>query len=131
MYGTTPTDGPWQWLLVVAPHSGTPFDLAHTIGTALAVTGLALLLVGLLPAVPRRAVAVLFGAGTMTLSLYTLHAVMRTPAVPPEETPDSFVVHVLTLLFVGAGFVAARRRGPLEWVVSTASRSTAQLVRRS
>ena len=37
-YGTTPTDS-WWWLAVDAPHSGTPFDLAHTTGTALAVLG--------------------------------------------------------------------------------------------
>ena len=44
--GTTPTDGAWQWLLVVAPHTATPFDLAQTIGSALVVIGLALLVVG-------------------------------------------------------------------------------------
>ncbi|HEY9376692.1 MAG TPA: heparan-alpha-glucosaminide N-acetyltransferase domain-containing protein, partial [Jiangellaceae bacterium] len=32
-YGTTPTTS-WWWLSVVAPHSGTSFDLLHTIGTA-------------------------------------------------------------------------------------------------
>ena len=39
MFGNTPTGGPWQWLLVVAPHSTTPFDLAQTIGSSLAVIG--------------------------------------------------------------------------------------------
>ena len=42
-YGTTPTDS-WWWLTIMAPHSGTPFDLAHTTGTALAVLGAMLLL---------------------------------------------------------------------------------------
>ena len=32
MHGTTPADGSWAWLLVVAPHSGTPFDLLETGG---------------------------------------------------------------------------------------------------
>ena len=48
MYGNTPTGGAWEWLLVVAPHSTTPFDLAQTIGSALAVIGRCLLLVGAL-----------------------------------------------------------------------------------
>ena len=39
MYGQTPVDGSWAWLLVVAPHSSTPFDLAHTMGSAAFVLG--------------------------------------------------------------------------------------------
>ena len=121
MAGTTPTGGPWQWLLVVAPHSATPFDLAQTIGSALLVIGVALLVLGSVGDLAARALAVLFGAGTMTLTLYTLHLVMKTPAVPPAETPDSYVVHVLVLLGVGAVFVALGLRGPLEWFVSRVS----------
>ena len=37
-YGTTPSTS-WWWLAVSAPHSGTPLDLLHTTGTALAVIG--------------------------------------------------------------------------------------------
>ncbi|MGH3362318.1 MAG: heparan-alpha-glucosaminide N-acetyltransferase domain-containing protein [Nocardioides sp.] len=128
MFGTTPTDTPWEWLLVVAPHSATPFDLAHTIGTAVAVIGLALLLCGIVSPVAQRGVAVLFGAGTMTLSLYTLHVVMRTQGVPPRDTPDSLVVHVAVLLWVGAVVVALRRRGPLEWMVARASTAASGLL---
>jgi hypothetical protein len=113
-FGTTPTDGPWEWLLIVAPHSGTPFDLAQTIGSALLVIGGCLLVVDLLPEAGRAAVAVLFGAGTMTLTLYSLHVVMRTPDVWPVERPDTYVWHVLVVLAIGAVYVAAGRRGPLE-----------------
>ena len=56
--GTTPTNGSWEWLLVDAPHSGTPFDLAHTIGTALAVIGLCLLLRNLPVAVQAGSAAI-------------------------------------------------------------------------
>ncbi|MBD8868710.1 DUF1624 domain-containing protein [Nocardioides sp. MJB4] len=115
--GTTPTGGAWQWLLVVAPHSGTPFDIAQTIGSALLVVGLCLLVVGSLPAVAERAVAVLFGAGTMTLSLYSLHVLMRTPEVWPREQPGAFWLHAVVLLGIGAWFAAWRQRGPLERVV--------------
>jgi uncharacterized membrane protein len=129
MYGTTPTGGPWQWLLVVAPHSATPFDLAHTIGTSCLVIGLALLAVGMLGPVATRAVAIVFGAGTMTLSLYTLHVLMRTPDVPPAEEPDTFIVHVFVLMGVGAVHVALGLKGPLEWAVAGASSRTAAAVR--
>ncbi len=121
MHGTTPAGGSWAWLLVVAPHSGTPFDLLETGASAALVIGLCLLVVGSLPSTGRRAVAIAFGAGTMTLSLYSLHVVMRTEPVWPAEEPASFGWHVLVLLSVGALFVGVRRRGPLEAVVGRLS----------
>ena len=45
MHGTTPAGGSWAWLLVVAPHSGTPFDLLETGASAALVIGLCLWLV--------------------------------------------------------------------------------------
>jgi hypothetical protein len=121
MFGQTPADGSWAWLLVVAPHSTTPFDLAQTMGSAAFVLGCCLAVVGLAGRLGERALAVFFGAGAMTLTLYTLHVLMRTDRFWPAEEPDTFRWHVLVLLGVGAVFVAARRRGPLEWVVATAS----------
>ncbi|HET8959284.1 heparan-alpha-glucosaminide N-acetyltransferase domain-containing protein [Nocardioides sp.] len=130
MFGTTPTGGPWEWLLVVAPHSATPFDLAHTIGTSYLVIGACLLLLGAVPTARRRAVAIAFGAGTMTLTLYTLHVVMRTPAVLPDETPSSFPLHVVALLTIGGLYVYGGRRGPLEWVVAAVSGRAVERSRR-
>lgn len=127
VYGTTPAGGAWQWLLVVAPHSGTPLDLAQTIGAALLVIGLCLAVVGSLTAAGERFVAVFFGAGAMTLSLYTLHVVMKTPEVWPAERPDTYFWHVLVVLAVGSVYAGMRRRGPLEQVVATASGAAARL----
>jgi hypothetical protein len=129
MYGSTPTGGSWDWLLVVAPHSSTPFDLAHTIGTSLMVIGACLLVVGLLGDFAERVVAIVFGAGTMTQTLYSLHVLLRTEALwPPDQ--GAFVPHALVLLAIGAGFVAAGRRGPVERLVRAASDGTRDLVRR-
>jgi hypothetical protein len=125
LHGTTPADGSWAWLLVVAPHSGTPFDLLETGASAAVVIGLCLLVVSALGPAARRAVAIAFGAGTMTLSLYSLHVVMRTGRVWPAEQPSSFDWHVLVLLSIGALFVAFRRRGPLEAAVSLISAACA------
>lgn len=116
MYGTTPADGDWSWLLVVAPHSATPFDLAQTIGSALAVIGGCLLLERALPRPGVVALAVLFGAGAMTLTLYSLHVVLRTPDVwPPDH--DAYLAHVAVLLAIGAAYAALGWRGPLERLV--------------
>ena len=67
MFGTTPADGDWSWLLLVAPHSATPFDLAQTIGSAVLVIALCLLVERLLPRPATAVLAVLFGAGAATL----------------------------------------------------------------
>jgi Heparan-alpha-glucosaminide N-acetyltransferase, catalytic len=122
LFGTTPTDGAWQWLLVVAPHTATPFDLLQTIGSALLVIGLALLVVDAVGPTGRRATAVFFGAGTMTLTLYSVHVVARSRDLLPDGLRDSYLFHVLLLLGIGSVFAATRTRGPLEMLVGGASR---------
>jgi hypothetical protein len=117
MHGTTPPDGDWSWLLMVAPHSATPFDLAQTIGCALSVIGGCLLLERVLPRPGVVALAVAFGAGAMTLTLYSLHVVLRTPDVWPPDEPGSYLTHVAVLLAIGAAYATLGRRGPLETVV--------------
>jgi len=117
MYGTTPTGGDWSWLLYVSPHSGTPFDFAQTIGSALAVIAGCLLLERALPEPGVVFLAVLFGAGAMTLSLYSLHVLLRTPELWPDDNPESYGWHVLVLIAIGLGYAALGRRGPLETVV--------------
>lgn len=129
MYGNVPADETGRWLLVVAPHSSTPFDLAATAGSSLLVIGACLLVVGALSGTALEAVRVLFGAGAMTLTLYSLHVLMRTDRVWPSDEPSSYVWHVLVLLALGAAFAAARWRGPLEAVVTRTSRAAATLVR--
>ena len=118
MYGTTPADGDWDWLLLVAPHSATPFDLAQTIGSAVLVIALCLLVERLLPRPATAVLAVLFGAGAATLTLYSLHVVMRTEAVWPPEEPSTYLTHVVVLLAIGAALRLLRVRGPLEAAAS-------------
>lgn len=125
LYGQTP-EGPWQWLLVVAPHSTTPFDLVHTTGTALAVVCALLLVQRWLPRAGRAALAVVAGAGAATLSAYTLHVLMRSPRLPPEavEGFDGVMdLHLAAVLVPGALLAAAGLRGPLEAVVAHTSRA--------
>ncbi|GHJ61394.1 hypothetical protein NOK12_39120 [Nocardioides sp. OK12] len=121
LYGQTPVDGPWQWLLVVAPHSTTPFDLAQTIGSSLLVVGLCLLLVRLLEPGAVRAVAVASGAGAATLSLYSLHVLMTSDLLWPPDSSAGTVVQYVVVLGAGALLVATGRRGPLEAAVARLS----------
>ena len=127
MYGTTPPDGDWSWLLLVAPHSATPFDLAQTIGSAVLVIACCLLLERLLPRPATAVLAVVFGAGAATLTLYSLHVVMRTDGVWPPEEPSAYVSHVVVLLAAGAALRLLRLRGPLETVAGLPVRMARRL----
>ena len=121
-YGTVPTDT-WWWLAVEAPHTGTPFDLAHTTGTALAVIGAALLLARAVPPLVWPLAAV----GAMPLTLYTLH-VTALAVFPPKAATAAGVplatllaAHLAAALVIGTAVRAAGLRGPLEKLVGAAS----------
>ena len=121
-YGTVPTDT-WWWLAVEAPHTGTPFDLAHTTGTALMVLGMMLLLARAAPVLVWPLAAV----GAIPLTLYTLH--VTALALFPVEAAHAagtsagelLVTHLLAALVIGVAVRAAGRRGPLEAVVRALS----------
>ncbi len=121
LHGTTPTDS-WWWLAVRAPHTATSFDLAQTIGSALLVLAVCLVLGRLLPTISR----VLFGAGAMTLTLYTAHVLLRVE-LWDDQTSSTYFGHVTAALVVGAVFGLAHSRGPLETLVGGLSK----LARRS
>ena len=115
LYGTTPT-GSWWWLTVDSPHTATPFDLAHTIGTSLLVIALCVAVGRVAPTV----LAVLFGAGAMTLTLYSAHVALRSEGWWDADTLGTYLGQVAAVLLVGAAYRLARRRGPLEAAVSEA-----------
>ncbi len=120
-FGTTPS-GSWWWLAVWSPHSGSIVDLAHTSGCALAILGVALLATSGLPDGRHRTVSVIFGAGAMTLTLYVAHVLLL--ALPQSWVGTQEIwVHIVVVASVGAAFAARRAQGPLEWLVSRASRT--------
>jgi hypothetical protein len=118
-YGSTPTDT-WWWLAVDIPHSGTPFDLAHTTGTALAVLGMMLLLARW----SRALLWVPAAVGAIPLTLYTLHVVLLA-AYPAQGSGRVAVLlaHLAGAVVIGVGLRAAGQRGPLERLVSWLGRS--------
>lgn len=137
-YGAAPTDvilwnpeervGSWWWLALRAHHSGTPFDVLHTLGSATAVLG-AVLLVTRLPAAQRLLWPVAV-AGTMTLTIYSAHI----PVVGSGLLADRPGVLYALLVAVSVGFAVLWRRlrgqGPLEWLTARASGRAKDLVTR-
>jgi uncharacterized membrane protein len=120
--GTTPTSS-WWWLAVSGPHSGTPLDLLHTIGTALGVLGACLLVVRVAAPVLTPLVA----AGGMTLTLYSAHVIALGLDGSGTDDAALLMVHVIVALAFALTWRAHRRRGPLEAVVSATERSVRTL----
>ncbi|SNT01210.1 Protein of unknown function [Geodermatophilus pulveris] len=108
--GTTPTDTPW-WLASTAPHSTTPLDLAFTIGLSLALLGVCILVGRTTTALLRPLAA----AGSMTLTLYSLHLVVLT--VLPGGV-RGLLVHVVIVVSFALVWSRFHLRGPLEEVVA-------------
>ncbi|MBW0090866.1 DUF1624 domain-containing protein [Pseudonocardia sp. KRD-184] len=111
-FGSTPP-GTWWWLAVDDPHSGTPLDLAHTTGTALAVIGLCLLL-------PRALLWLPAAVGAIPLTLYTAHVVWL--AREPTEGGATLLRHLVAAVAVGVALELLGRRGPLETITGFPAR---------
>ena len=133
-YGVTPATS-WWWLAIAGPHSGTPFDLLSTGGTAvmtIAACQAAALLLG------RRSwvLAPLSAPGSMPLSVYSAHVVLleitRSQIVgdPMEESATTgeqtleFVIHALTFVLLPLVWKAfVNTRGPLEGGIAAVIRA--------
>ena len=122
-HGTTPPTT-WWWLASVQPHSSTPLDLAHTIGTALALLGTCLLVA----AAVGRWILPLAWVGSMTLTLYTLHVVAVAAVRVPEHPYVVWAVHVAAAFALAAVWRSSSPRGPIEEVVSWPSHRAAAAV---
>ncbi|MCQ9384984.1 DUF1624 domain-containing protein [Brevibacterium moorei] len=128
-FGLTPTDS-WWWLTICAPHSGTPFDLLHTAGAALAVLGLCRLIarglkrpgIGRQGAGPSLILAPVTAPGSMPLSMYAIHVVVLeiTAAAGLAAWPE-YATHLLLLAAVAILWRAwVAPRGPLESLIHIA-----------
>ncbi|AMT94345.1 hypothetical protein A2T55_11615 [Brevibacterium linens] len=141
-HGVTPATS-WWWLAIAGPHTGTPFDLLSTGGTAL-MTIAACLTVAVLLGRRSWLLAPLSALGSMPLSVYSAHAVlleitrrqivgnpMEESATTGEQTLE-FVIHALTFVLLPLlwkAFVSAR--GPLEGGISGIIRVASPGPRRS
>ncbi|MCV2490677.1 DUF1624 domain-containing protein [Geodermatophilus sp. YIM 151500] len=113
--GTTPTDTAW-WLATMVPHSTTPLDLASTTGISLIVIGVAILVGRATTALLRPLAA----AGSMSLTLFSLHVLLLSWPSSPEGVAGLLAHTVLVVAFalVWSSYYA---RGPLEEIVAQAA----------
>ena len=135
-----PLDPGWWAFFLQAPHTGAPLDVLRGVGVALVVISAMLLLAGSLPGWALRVVEPVRAAGAAPLTVYTLHVLgVGVTGIAIEALvqaggftevpwwylgPWILAVHVTGALAVGVVLAVLGTRGPLETVVSTASRRT-------
>ncbi len=122
LFGTTPT-GSWWWLVVAAPHTATPFDLATTIGAALAVLGFFLFVLTR----PQWWAAPLVAVGSMTLTLYSLHIVLLDTLLP-RTMPMAYGWHVVAVVVFALVWRGLLGQGPLERLTQLISRTVSRVI---
>lgn len=140
-YGVTPATS-WWWLAIAGPHSGTPFDLLSTAGTAV-MTIAACQAVAMVLGQRSWVLAPLSAPGSMPLSVYSAHVVLleiTRPALVGDPTEGSgtlaeqsteFLVHALTFMLIPLlwkAFVSSH--GPLEGGIAAVIRSASPELRR-
>jgi uncharacterized membrane protein YeiB len=116
--------GSLAWLSGAAPHSGTTFEIAGSVGVALIVIAACLVLAERLP----RATFPLVSVGAMALTAYTGHII--APAVL-DEYPEggwTWLAFVAVTVVAATGWRLAIGQGPLERLLSDSSRRAAALV---
>ena len=116
LYGVVPTGSTW-WLVVRAPHSGTTPDLLMTTGSACLVLAVCLVVGRAAP----RICGVVFGAGAMTFTLYSLHVALRREGLWDGDDAATYVGQAALVLGLGAAYRLAGRRGPLEFFTGEVS----------
>ncbi|MFA4841074.1 MAG: heparan-alpha-glucosaminide N-acetyltransferase domain-containing protein [Agrococcus sp.] len=120
-FGGVPSPEP-VWQLLAAPHSGTPADIARTVGIALLVIAVLSLLAAVLPARALRAIEPLRAAGSAPLTIYVVHVTLLS-ALGLLQTDwlvdgwGAWLVQVAIALCIGALLASSGARGPLETVV--------------
>jgi hypothetical protein len=118
-FGITPTTT-WWYLAVSTPHSATPFDLAHTLGTSLVVIGACLLIAGL--------VHWIAAAGAMTLSIYTFHVAALATGASRGDRMSLFLIHASAAIAFGLLWRRFVGRGPLESMTATLSQTAREVM---
>jgi uncharacterized membrane protein YeiB len=108
-----PDDSGW-WLAIATPHTNMPLALASSLGIALMVLGVFLLLSGK----AARWLRPLAAMGSMTLTLYSLHLVALALDLHSDEPGLWFVVHAGVAAVFAWFWLRSFRRGPLELIVT-------------
>ena len=112
----------WWYLALPAPHSHTPVDLLHTLGSAGAVLGAALLLTR--APVLARALSPVAAAASMALTLYSAHLVLLATGVLRDQPAALYPLMVLGAMAFAVVWRRWVGQGPLEWIVAAAAGAT-------
>lgn len=109
----------WWYLALASPHANTTPDVANTLGSALAVLGVALLVCRLPAAV--RMLRPLADLGSMPLTLYTAHLLVLWTGVLEDDPALLYVTMTVGMLGFAVAWRAAFGQGPLERMLGAAS----------
>lgn len=109
----------WWWLALRAHHSGTPIDALHTLGSAMAVLGGVLLVTKLRGA--QRLLWSVGVAGTMTLTIYSVHALVLNSGLLSDNYLAAYVEQGAGALVFAVVWYRFMGQGPLERKVAMAS----------
>ncbi|WP_425844352.1 heparan-alpha-glucosaminide N-acetyltransferase domain-containing protein [Agrococcus sp. TSP3-2-1] len=113
------------WQLVAAPHTGTPADMARTVGIGLVAIALLGLLAASLPPAALRVLEPLRAAGAAPLTIYVVHVVLlSTLALAEPELSlgwGAWAAQLGIAIAIGAILAVTRSRGPLERLVGAAA----------
>lgn len=109
----------WGYLALAAPHTNTQLDLANTLGSAMAVLGLALLLTRL--PIVERLLRPVRAAGAMTLTLYSAQALVIATGVFEDQPLALYALLVVGALVWATLWRRWRPQGPLEELVGRAA----------
>ena len=110
----------WWWLVGRSAYTTTPFRMVHDIGFAMAWLGLCLLITRSLRG--RWALSPLAAAGAMSLTLYTAQAIVLESSFLEDHPIQLFFTMVYVALSFALLWRQGGRRGPLEALVTGASR---------
>ncbi len=122
--GTTPTQivwdsdpiASWWWLALRVHHSGTPLDVLHTLGAAMAVLGGVLLVTRLRSA--RRVLWPVGVAGATTLTIYSAHVLVLASGLLSDDPLTLYLVLAVVVLIFSVLWRWWRGQGPLERLVA-------------
>lgn len=123
--GHMPTDT-WWWLTVNGPHTNTPCNL-------LTCTGLSLMVIGSMLVISRmlnHLLDPLIAAGSMTLTLYTIHLVLFSFFdVSIHDAPVIwFLAQAFGALILASTWLSMAKKGPIESVVSRLCRFISRVI---
>jgi hypothetical protein len=111
--------GSWWYLALASPHSHSTLDLVHTLGSAMAVLGAALLATRV--RVLARVLWPVAATGAMVLTLYSAHLLLLASGVLEDQPGVLFLAMVVGALVFAVLWRRWVGQGPLERIVAQAA----------